>query len=89
VAEFYATRANLRGCGFEWSRVALARTPKVGPPNGAAMSGLRIKERGQPQHRQTDRVHEAGGKIAMQILPAVAMPLSPDCVPLQAIKSRI
>ena len=37
----------------------------------------------------TDRVHEAGGKIAMQILHAGRYAFSPDCVAPSAIKSPI
>jgi 2,4-dienoyl-CoA reductase (NADPH2) len=85
VAEFYATRA--RG------EVGLMVTGGIGPnPEGsvahgaATMTGPKDVE----NHRVvTDRVHEAGGRICMQILHAGRYAFTPDCVAPSAIKSPI
>ncbi|OAN78538.1 NADPH-dependent 2,4-dienoyl-CoA reductase [Sulfitobacter sp. EhC04] len=85
VAEFYASRA--RGA------VGLMVTGGIGPnaegsvAHGAAMM---INDKDVSNHSiMTKRVHEAGGKIAMQILHAGRYAFSPDCVAPSAIKSPI
>lgn len=85
VAEFYASRA--RG------EVGLMVTGGIGPnaegsvAHGAAMM---ISDKDVSNHSiMTQRVHEAGGKIAMQILHAGRYAFSPDCVAPSAIKSPI
>lgn len=85
VAEFYASRA--RGA------VGLMVTGGIGPnaegsvAHGAAMM---ISDKDVSNHSiMTQRVHEAGGKIAMQILHAGRYAFSPDCVAPSAIKSPI
>ncbi|QDY69919.1 NADPH-dependent 2,4-dienoyl-CoA reductase [Qingshengfaniella alkalisoli] len=85
IAEFYATRA--RG------GVGLMVTGGVAPnPEGAVFKGA-AGMFGAPDaanHRiVTDRVHEAGGRIAMQILHAGRYAYNPDCVAPSAIKSPI
>ncbi|QFT57951.1 2,4-dienoyl-CoA reductase [NADPH] [Sulfitobacter sp. THAF37] len=85
VAEFYATRA--RG------EVGLMVTGGIGPnPEGAVAHGaaLMVSDKDVANHTiVTDRVHEAGGKIALQILHAGRYAFSPDCVAPSAIKSPI
>ncbi len=85
VAEFYATRA--RG------DVGLMVTGGIGPnPEGSVAHGaaMMVSDEDVANHRiVTDRVHEAGGKIAMQILHAGRYAFSPDCVAPSAIKSPI
>lgn len=85
VAEFYATRA--RG------GVGLIVTGGMAPnPEGAVFSGaagLFSEEDIQNQRVVTDRVHEAGGKIAMQILHAGRYAYVSDCVAPSAVKSPI
>jgi 2,4-dienoyl-CoA reductase (NADPH2) len=85
VAEFYATRA--RG------EVGLMVTGGIGPnKEGAVAHGaaMMISQQDVDNHSiVTDRVHEAGGKIAMQILHAGRYAFSPDCVAPSAIKSPI
>ncbi|KIN65458.1 2,4-dienoyl-CoA reductase [Sulfitobacter noctilucae] len=85
VAEFYATRA--RG------EVGLMVTGGIGPnsegsvAHGAAMM---VSDEDVKNHSiVTKRVHDAGGKIAMQILHAGRYAFSPDCVAPSAIKSPI
>ncbi|QPZ89614.1 NADPH-dependent 2,4-dienoyl-CoA reductase [Thioclava electrotropha] len=85
VAEFYAERA--RG------GVALMVTGGMAPNNEGGVfpgaAGLFTPE--DIAHHQiiTDRVHEAGGRIAMQILHAGRYAYGPDCVAPSAIKSPI
>ena len=85
VAEFYATRA--RG------DVGLMVTGGIGPnPEGSVAHGaaMMLSQKDVDKHSiVTDRVHEAGGKIAMQILHAGRYAFSPDCVAPSAIKSPI
>jgi len=85
VAEFYATRA--RG------DVGLMVTGGIGPnPEGSVAHGaaMMITDEDVVNHKIiTDRVHDAGGKIAMQILHAGRYAFSPDCVAPSAIKSPI
>jgi 2,4-dienoyl-CoA reductase (NADPH2) len=85
VAEFYATRAR-GGVGLMVTG-GMAPNREGGVFPGAA--GLFTPE-DIANHRQvTDRVHEAGGRIAMQILHAGRYAYSPDCVGPSAIKSPI
>jgi len=85
VAEFYAARA--RG------EVALIVTGGMAPNleggvfPGAA--GLFTPDDIANHRIVTDRVHDAGGKIAMQVLHAGRYAYSPDCVAPSAIKSPI
>ncbi len=85
VAEFYADRA--RG------GVALMVTGGMAPnPEGGVFPGAAGLYTGQDiaNHRVvTDRVHEAGGRIAMQILHAGRYAYGKDCVAPSAIKSPI
>ncbi|MDF3414693.1 NADPH-dependent 2,4-dienoyl-CoA reductase [Sulfitobacter sp. M57] len=85
VAEFYATRA--RG------EVGLMVTGGIGPnPEGSVAFGaaMMVSDEDVKNHSiVTKRVHEAGGKIAMQILHAGRYAFSPDCVAPSAIKSPI
>ena len=85
VAEFYAERA--RG------EVALMVTGGMAPnPEGGVFPGAAglYTEADIANHRSvTDRVHDAGGKIAMQILHAGRYAYSPDSVAPSAVKSPI
>jgi 2,4-dienoyl-CoA reductase (NADPH2) len=85
VAEFYATRA--RG------EVGLMVTGGIGPnKEGAVAHGaaMMVSQKDVDNHSiVTQRVHDAGGKIAMQILHAGRYAFSPDCVAPSAIKSPI
>ncbi len=85
VAEFYATRA--RG------GVGLMVTGGIAPnPEGGVFPGAGglYSDKDMAHHRMvTDRVHEAGGKIAMQILHAGRYAYGPDCVSASAVKSPI
>jgi 2,4-dienoyl-CoA reductase (NADPH2) len=85
VAEFYAERA--RG------EVALMVTGGMAPnPEGGVFpgaSGLYTAEDIANQRVVTDRVHDAGGKIAMQILHAGRYAYGPDCVAPSPVKSPI
>ncbi|AXI43847.1 NADPH-dependent 2,4-dienoyl-CoA reductase [Sulfitobacter sp. SK011] len=85
VAEFYATRAR--------ADVALMVTGGIGPnPEGSVMHGASMMTTDEDVKNHTlvtNRVHEAGGKIAMQILHAGRYAYSPDCVAPSAIKSPI
>ncbi|WP_298840119.1 NADPH-dependent 2,4-dienoyl-CoA reductase [uncultured Roseobacter sp.] len=85
VAEFYAARA--RG------EVALMVTGGIGPNlEGSVLPGaaMMVSDDDVANHRVvTDRVHEAGGKIAMQILHAGRYAYGPKCVAPSAIKSPI
>lgn len=85
VAEFYAERA--RG------GVALMVTGGMSPNREggvfAGAAGLFSDEDIANHKTVTDRVHQAGGKIAMQILHAGRYAYSPECVAPSAIKSPI
>ncbi len=85
VAEFYAARA--RGGAGLIVTGGMAPNPEGGVFPGAA--GLFTPEDITNQRRVTDRVHDAGGKIAMQILHAGRYAYGPDCVSSSAIKSPI
>ena len=85
VAEFYAARA--RG------EVGLMVTGGIGPnPEGSVAHGaaMMISDEDVKNHSViTKAVHDAGGKIAMQILHAGRYAFTPDCVAPSAIKSPI
>ena len=85
VAEFYAERA--RG------DVALMVTGGIGPNlEGSVLPGaaMMTTEDDVANHRiVTSRVHEAGGKIAMQILHAGRYAYGPKCVAPSPVKSPI
>ncbi|MDE4132666.1 NADPH-dependent 2,4-dienoyl-CoA reductase [Phaeobacter sp. QD34_3] len=85
VAEFYAERA--RG------GVALMVTGGIGPNlEGSVLPGaaMMTTEEDVKNHSiVTTRVHEAGGKIAMQILHAGRYAYGPKCVAPSAVKSPI
>ena len=85
MAEFYAERA--RG------GVGLMVTGGIAPnPEGAVFKGAAGLYGTQDiaHHRViTDRVHEAGGLIAMQILHAGRYAYGPDCVAPSPVKSPI
>ncbi|WP_136440087.1 FAD-dependent oxidoreductase [Pacificoceanicola onchidii] len=85
VAEFYATRAR-GGVGLMVTG-GMAPNREGGVFPGAA--GL-FTEQDIANHKLvTDRVHDAGGKIAMQILHAGRYAYSPDCVAPSPVKSPI
>ncbi len=85
VAEFYAERA--RGDVGLIVTGGMAPNPEGGVFSGAA--GL-FSDDDIANHRiVTDRVHENGGKIAMQILHAGRYAYNPACVAPSAIKSPI
>ncbi len=85
VAEFYATRAR-GGVGLMVTG-GMAPSSEGGVFPGAA--GL-FSDDDIANHRiVTDRVHDAGGKIAMQILHAGRYAYGPKCVAPSAIKSPI
>ncbi|NBT30543.1 MAG: NADPH-dependent 2,4-dienoyl-CoA reductase [Rhodobacteraceae bacterium] len=85
VAEFYATRAR-GGVGLMVTG-GMAPNKEGGVFPGAA--GL-FTDQDIANHRiVTDRVHDAGGKIAMQILHAGRYAYGPNCVSASAIKSPI
>ncbi|WP_347312358.1 NADPH-dependent 2,4-dienoyl-CoA reductase [Defluviimonas sp. SAOS-178_SWC] len=85
VAEFYATRAR-GGVGLMVTG-GMAPNREGGVFPGAA--GL-FTPADIANHRiVTDRVHDAGGRIAMQILHAGRYAYGPDCVAPSAIKSPI
>ena len=85
VAEFYAERA--RG------EVALMVTGGIGPNlEGSVLPGaaMMVGDQDVTNHKiVTDRVHAAGGKIAMQILHAGRYAYGPKCVAPSAVKSPI
>ena len=85
VAEFYAARA--RG------EVGLMVTGGIGPNlEGSVLPGaaMMVTQQDIDNHSViTSRVHEAGGKIAMQILHAGRYAYGPKCVAPSAIKSPI
>ncbi len=83
VAEFYAARAS----------VGLMVTGGIAPNKEGAVApdaaGM-ITDQDVANHRiVTDRVHAAGGRIAMQILHAGRYAFSPECVSASAVKSPI
>ena len=85
VAEFYATRAR-GGVGLMVTG-GMAPNREGGVFPGAA--GL-FSDTDIANHRcVTDRVHDAGGKIAMQILHAGRYAYSPECVAPSPVKSPI
>lgn len=85
VAEFYATRA--RGGVALMVTGGMAPNKEGGVFPGAA--GL-FTDQDIANHKiVTDRVHDAGGKIAMQVLHTGRYAYSPDCVAPSAIKSPI
>ncbi len=85
VAEFYAERA--RGDVALMVTGGMAPNPEGGVFPGAA--GL-YTDADIANHRiVTDRVHEADGKIAMQILHAGRYAYAPNCVAPSAVKSPI
>lgn len=85
VAEFYAERA--RG------EVALMVTGGIGPNlEGSVLPGAAMMTTDEDVANHsivTSRVHDAGGKIAMQILHAGRYAYGPKCVAPSAIKSPI
>ncbi|KIC11515.1 2,4-dienoyl-CoA reductase [Leisingera sp. ANG-M1] len=85
VAEFYAARA--RG------GVALMVTGGIGPNlEGSVLPGASMMTTAKDveNHRVvTERVHAAGGKIAMQILHAGRYAYGPECVGPSPVKSPI
>ena len=85
VAEFYAERA--RG------DVALMVTGGIGPNlEGSVLPGaamMTTPEDVQNHSIVTERVHDAGGKIAMQILHAGRYAYGPKCVAPSPVKSPI
>jgi 2,4-dienoyl-CoA reductase (NADPH2) len=85
VAEFYAERA--RGGVALMVTGGMAPNIEGGVFPGAA--GLFTPEDISNHKIVTDRVHEAGGKIAMQILHAGRYAYGPECVAPSAIKSPI
>ncbi|MDP5086967.1 MAG: NADPH-dependent 2,4-dienoyl-CoA reductase [Yoonia sp.] len=85
VAEFYAARA--RGGVALMVTGGMAPNPEGGVFPGAA--GLYTPEDIANHRIVTDRVHDAGGKIAMQILHAGRYAYSPKCVGPSPIKSPI
>lgn len=85
VAEFYAERARGGVALIVTGGMAPSREGGVFP--GAA--GL-FNDQDIANHKVvTDRVHAAGGKIAMQILHAGRYAYGPECVSASAIKSPI
>ena len=85
VAEFYAERA--RGDVALMVTGGMAPNREGGVFPGAA--GLYTAEDIANHRIVTDRVHDAGGKIAMQILHAGRYAYGPECVSASAIKSPI
>jgi 2,4-dienoyl-CoA reductase (NADPH2) len=85
VAEFYATRAR-GGVGLMVTG-GMAPNSEGGVFPGAA--GLFTEEDIANHRIVTDRVHAAGGLIAMQILHAGRYAYSKDCVSASAVKSPI
>ncbi|MFQ1701069.1 FAD-dependent oxidoreductase [Loktanella agnita] len=85
VAEFYATRAR-GGVGLMVTG-GMAPNPEGGVFPGAA--GLYTDEDITNHRIVTDRVHDADGKIAMQILHAGRYAYSPNCVAPSPVKSPI
>ena len=85
VADFYATRA--RGGVALMVTGGMAPNPEGGVFPGAA--GLYTPEDIANHRIVTDRVHVAGGRIAMQILHAGRYAYAPNCVAPSPIKSPI
>ncbi|MCC5961062.1 MAG: NADPH-dependent 2,4-dienoyl-CoA reductase [Rhodobacteraceae bacterium] len=85
VAEYYAIRA--RGGVALMVTGGMAPNPEGGVFPGAA--GLYTAQDIANHRLVTDRVHDAGGKIAMQILHAGRYAYGPDCVAPSPIKSPI
>jgi 2,4-dienoyl-CoA reductase (NADPH2) len=85
VAEFYATRA--RGGVALMVTGGMAPNAEGGVFPGAA--GLFSDDDIANHKIVIDRVHDAGGKIAMQILHAGRYAYSQDCVSASAVKSPI
>ncbi|MGB8624507.1 MAG: NADPH-dependent 2,4-dienoyl-CoA reductase, partial [Paracoccaceae bacterium] len=85
VAEFYATRA--RGDVGLMVTGGMAPNAEGGVFPGAA--GLYTAQDIANHSVVTDRVHEAGGKIAMQVLHAGRYAYGPDCVAPSPVKSPI
>ncbi|RYG90367.1 NADPH-dependent 2,4-dienoyl-CoA reductase [Loktanella sp. IMCC34160] len=85
VAEFYAARAR-GGVGLMVTG-GMAPNKEGGVFPGAA--GLFTDQDIENHRIVTGRVHDAGGKIAMQILHAGRYAYSPDCVAPSAFKSPI
>ncbi|WP_458791559.1 FAD-dependent oxidoreductase [Yoonia sp. MH D7] len=85
VAEFYAARAR-GGVGLMVTG-GMAPNREGGVFPGAA--GLFSDEDIANHKIVTNRVHDAGGKIAMQILHAGRYAYSPECVSSSAVKSPI
>ncbi len=85
VAEFYAERARGEVALIVTGGIAPNREGSVFP--GAA--GLYTDQDIENHRIVTDRVHEAGGKIAMQVLHAGRYAYGPDCVAPSPIKSPI
>ncbi|WP_146588437.1 NADPH-dependent 2,4-dienoyl-CoA reductase [Puniceibacterium confluentis] len=85
VAEFYATRARADVALMVTGGMAPNREGGVFP--GAA--GLFTAEDIARHRMVTDRVHDGGGKIAMQILHAGRYAYGPECVSASALKSPI
>ncbi len=85
VAEFYAERARGQAALIVTGGMSPSREGGVFP--GAA--GLFSDEDIANHKIVTDRVHEADGKIAMQILHAGRYAYGPECVSASAVKSPI
>lgn len=85
VAEFYAARAR-GGVGLMVTG-GMAPNREGGVFPGAA--GLFTADDIANHRIVTDRVHDAGGKIAMQILHAGRYAYGPECVSASALKSPI
>ncbi len=85
VAEYYAERAR-GGVGLMVTG-GMAPNAEGGVFPGAA--GLYTAQDIANHRMVTDRVHDAGGRIAMQILHAGRYAYGPDCVGPSAIKSPI
>ena len=85
VAEYFADRAR-GGVGLMVTG-GIAPNPEGGVFPGAA--GLYTPEDIANHRIVTDRVHEAGGKIAMQILHTGRYAYGKDCVSASAVKSPI
>ncbi|HQU66809.1 MAG TPA: NADPH-dependent 2,4-dienoyl-CoA reductase [Albidovulum sp.] len=85
IAEFYATRAR-GGVGLMVTG-GMAPNAEGGVFQGA--SGLYTPEDIDHHRIVTDRVHDAGGRIAMQILHAGRYAYNKDCVAPSPIKSPI
>ncbi|WP_421701534.1 FAD-dependent oxidoreductase [Aliiroseovarius sp.] len=85
VAEFYAARA--RGGAGLIVTGGMAPNREGGVFPGAA--GLFSDEDIANHKSVTDRVHDAGGKIAMQILHAGRYAYGPECVSASPVKSPI